>query len=448
MSRKKDDGAGRADNSESSIYEGADGYWHGWVTVGTKDNGKPDRRHRQSKDEKKLCKAVRDLEKERDSGTLRKAGPVWTVETWLSHWLENIAKPKVRYKAYKAYATAVNKHLIPGLGGHRLDRIQPEDFEKLYAKIIASGLASATAHQVHRTARTAFGVAYKRGHVGRNVVELADPPRLEEKEIEPLETVDMIRVIETAIRRRNGVRFVVALALGIRQGEALGLEWSQFDEGRQVIRLIEQLQRRSWEHGCSDPHECGERLHKRGRCPVPCRRHTRPCPPPCGPDCTKHASSCPQRKGGGLVKAPLKSKAGKRPIGLPDTLFLLLLQHRDDQAKEREFAGTVWEEHNLMFCQETGRPIDPRRDLDEWKSVLAEAGVQEDRLHAARHSFATLLNDLQVTDRATQGVMGWSNASQAKRYQKMKDPVLRLVADKIEGALWGNSGAPSNGKRN
>lgn len=303
--------------------------------------------------------------------------------------------------------------------------------------MLASGLAPATAHQVHRTVRTALGVAYARGHVGKNAAELAKPPRLEEKEIEALDTDDMKRVIETALRRPNGVRFVVALTLGIRQGEALGLDWAQLDEDRQTVRLREQLQRRTWEHGCADPHACGERLHKAKPCPKPCKRHTRPCPLPCKPDCTKHASNCPQRQNGGLVRAQLKSKASKRTIGLPDTLFLLLLLHREEQAKRRDFAGTVWEEHGLMFCQPTGRPIDPRRDLDEWKSVLAEAGVQEDRLHAARHSFATLLNDLQITDRATQGVMGWSNASQAKRYQKMKNPVLRAIADKIEGALFG-----------
>ena len=435
MPRKKNPDNDRPEDDDR-IYQGADGYWHGWVTVGTRDNGKPDRRHRMGKDPKKVRDAVDELEKQRDAGTVRAAGPAWTVEKWLAHWLENIAKPKVRYKAYKAYASAVNKHLIPGLGGHQLERLQPEHLEKLYAKMIASGLAPATAHQAHRTMRTALGVAYKRGYVGRNVAQLADPPRLEEKEIEALSVADMKRVIETALRRRNGVRFVVALALGIRQGEALGLEWIQLDEERQTIRLREQVQRRTWEHGCSDPHACGERLHKRQPCPKPCKRHTRPCPPPCGPNCTKHASNCPQRRNGGLVRAPLKSKAGKRPIGVPDTLFLLLLQHWEDQAREREFAGSVWEEHGLMFCQPTGRPIDPRRDLDDWKSVLAETGVAEDRLHAARHSFATLLNELQITDRATQGVMGWSNASQAKRYQKMNDPVLRIVADKVEGALF------------
>ena len=74
--------------------------------------------------------------------------------------------------------------------------------------------------------------------------------------------------------------------------------------------------------------------------------------------------------------------------------------------------------------------------------------VTEEVLHAARHSFATLLNELQVTDRAAQGVMGWSSASQAKRYQKMNDPVLRAIADKVEGALWSENGGSDEGKRN
>lgn len=36
---------GRNANGRSSIYQGKDGYWHGRVTVGTKDDGRPDRRH-------------------------------------------------------------------------------------------------------------------------------------------------------------------------------------------------------------------------------------------------------------------------------------------------------------------------------------------------------------------------------------------------------------------
>ncbi|WP_410587604.1 hypothetical protein [Amycolatopsis sp. lyj-23] len=132
-----------------------------------------------------------------------------------------MALPSVRYKAGNAYRTEVNKHLIPNLGAHRVDKIKPEHFKKLYAKMLKSGLKAATAHQVHRTARTAFGEALLREHITGNLVELAKAPRVEEHKIEPFEANEIGRLLVTALARRNGVRFV--LALGTRQGETIGL---------------------------------------------------------------------------------------------------------------------------------------------------------------------------------------------------------------------------------
>jgi hypothetical protein len=71
--------AGRSSNGRSSIYQGGDGYWHGRVTVGTKDNGKPDRRHVMAKTKAEVIKKVRDLEKQRDQGTVPKAGQRYLV---------------------------------------------------------------------------------------------------------------------------------------------------------------------------------------------------------------------------------------------------------------------------------------------------------------------------------------------------------------------------------
>jgi len=41
--------------------------------------------------------------------------------------------------------------------------------------MVTRGSKPATAHQVHRTVRTALGEAVRRGHVARNVAELARP---------------------------------------------------------------------------------------------------------------------------------------------------------------------------------------------------------------------------------------------------------------------------------
>ena len=289
----------------------------------------------------------------------------------------------MRYKPYVGYRTAVYRHLIPGLGAHRIDRIQPEHFEKLYARMQDSGLKPGTAHQVHRTARTAFGEASKRGYITRNPVALAKPPRVEDTEVDPFEAEELDRILTLALAKRNGVRFVIALALGLRQGEALGLKWTRLHEPSKTLEIMKGLRRRTWTHGCDNPHACGARYHKTKPCPDGCKRHKRACPPPCPPDCTSHARWCPKRHGGGLVEVEVKSRAGRRGIALPDELFRLIIEHRRLQDREREHAGTQWHEDGWMFAQPNGKPLDPRREEYHWKALLEEAGVREARLHDA-----------------------------------------------------------------
>ena len=335
----------RAANGESSIYFGSDGYCHGRVTMGIKDDGTPDRRHvkrkvtpgKEDRAWKEVEKAVRKLEKERDSGTAPKAGPKWTVEKWLRHWVENIAAPTVRYKTITTYRTVVYKHLIPGIGAHKLERIEPDHFEKLYGKLVKSGLKPVSVHQVHRTARTAFNEALRRGRIGRNPVALAKPPLVDdEDELVAYSTAEIQRLITAALKRRNETRYVLALAMGTRQGETLGLKWERLDEESRTLAIRRGLQFQKWQHGCDDPHKCGERLHKKEPCKPGCKvkRHKKQCPPPCAPDCAKHASSCPQRHGGGLVEVDVKSKAGRRTLVLPEPLFDLITAHKAAQNRE------------------------------------------------------------------------------------------------------------------
>jgi hypothetical protein len=85
------------------------------------------------------------------------------VEKWLTHWVENIAAPSVRENTISGYRVDVYKHLIPGVGGRRLERLEPEHLEKLYTRMQARGSAPATAHHAHRTIRTALNEALRRG---------------------------------------------------------------------------------------------------------------------------------------------------------------------------------------------------------------------------------------------------------------------------------------------
>ncbi len=124
-------------------------------------------------------------------------------------------------------------------------------------------------------------------------------------------------------------------------------------------------------------------------------------------------------------------------ITLPAPLIAVLRLHKITQDSEREQAGELWDEHDLVFCQPTGRPIDPRRDWDEWMGVLGEAGVRRVRVHDGRHTAGTLLIEQGVHVRAVQEILGHADVRTTQRYTHVADAVTRDAAQRMGGALWG-----------
>ena len=283
----------RTTNGRSSIFHSEhDNSWHGYVTVGVTDNGAPDRRHVRGKTRAAVTKKVRDLERRRDEGNVRKPGQTWTVEQWLNHWLENIiAPPVITENAFIAYEVAVRVHLIPGIGAHKLDKLEPEHLEKLYRKMTKAGAKPGRVHQVHRTIRAALNEAKRRKKITENPALLARAPKVEEEEVEPYSVAQVKNILEAAQQKRNSARWAIALALGLRQGEALGLQWTDIDLDDWTLIVRRSRLRPKWQHGCAEP--CGHKFG--GHCPqrVPLRKET----------------------------AGTKSKAGKRGIGLECSRF-------------------------------------------------------------------------------------------------------------------------------
>ncbi|GAA4936358.1 integrase [Nonomuraea thailandensis] len=399
---------GRRPNGASTIYFGGDGKWHGRVTVGVKDDGTPDRRHVKRKTEAEVIKAVRELERQRDGGHVRKAGQRWTVAKWLTHWIENIAvPPAIRESTHSGYKVDVVTHLIPGIGAHRLDKLEPEHLEKLYAKIQRSGRSAGTAHHVHRTVRAALNEAVRRGHITKNPVTLAKAPVLTDAEIEPYD-IEEIRLLLKAADElpRNSARWGIALALGLRQGEALGLRWTHVDLDKGVLRVRRSRQRPKYAHGCADR--------------------------PCG----RKPGFCPQRKQVNEATSDTKSKAGRRVIGLPDELVTLLRKHKAEQDKDRQAARQLWQEGGWVFTTATGQPVSPYSDYHEWKALLKAAGLRDGRLHDARHTAATVLLILGVPERTVMAIMGWSGSGMAARYQHVTDGIRQTVARQVGGLIW------------
>ena len=158
----------------------------------------------------------------------------------------------------------------------------------------------------------------------------------------------------------------------------------------------------------------------------------------CGGTCgQRHGGYCSRRVAERPDTDETKSRAGKRSIGLPDQLVALLRAHAAEQAREREAAGSLWQDDGWHFAGLVGQLLNPRTDYSEWKRLLTAAGVRDGRLHDARHTAATVLLILGVPERAVMSLMGSSNTAMASKYQHLTASIRRDVATQVDGLLWG-----------
>jgi integrase len=121
---------------------------------------------------------------------------------------------------------------------------------------------------------------------------------------------------------------------------------------------------------------------------------------------------------------------------MPGPLIAALEARKVEQDAEREAALNEWVDTGLVFTTVWGKAIDPRQDWAEWHSILREAGVPPARLQDARHTAATFLLVQGVDLRVVMDLMGWSQASMAKRYQHVVDVLRREAARRMESLLW------------
>ena len=410
----------RKANGESSIYKDDNCRWHGYVSLGLREHGKPDRRHVSGRTRAEVVAKVRELEQKRDAGLAPVAGKAMTMGDWMDHWL-TIAKRTVRVKTYVAYECYVRLHIKPALGHHRLDRLQPEHLEAFYTHLAdAKGLSPSMQLQQHRVISRALKVALQRGRVARNVATLVQAPTLKRAEVVPFTTEEARKILGAAKTHRNAARWSVALAMGLRQGEALGARWTDVDLEAGSWRVTQGIQRQAYRHGCGDE------------------------------PCEQKPLKCPKRVGG-LVLVPPKSEKGRRTIGIPVQLVAALKAHRAVQDTEREAAGSLWQDHGLVFVQETGKMIDPSRDWEEWKTLLGEAEVRDGRLHDARHTAATLLLEQGVDARVVMEILGHSQITLTQNtYQHVMPKVIADATQRVATVLFATTAtttAPSPEKQ-
>jgi integrase len=335
--------------SEGSVYQRHDhpsctdtdhrcyGHWVAAVTV----EGRRVVRYRRTKRE--ALDELRRMLADRDRGTL--ANDRTTVTDWLDHWYETVATAKVRESTLRGYRSKIDNYLVPELGRKRLSKLTPSDIERSWAVMRERGLSPRTIAQAHAILHNALSKAVKSQIIPANPADLADKPPVRRQTPVVFDPHATSLILTAAEGDWLEARWWVALTLGLRQGEALGLTWPDVDF----------TQRDDAPHGS-----------------VTVRR------------------SLQRSRGRGLVHVEPKSYAGYRAIPMRADMADKMRQHQRSAIQAQRDAGNIWNNQlDLVFTWKDGRPVTPELDNRQWHALLRKAGQPPVKLHAARHTAIT-----------------------------------------------------------
>src|SRR5215469_378939 len=239
-----------------------------------------------------------------------------------------------RYARSLAYA---RRHL----GDRRLQTLRPADLAALYATLSRAGLAPRTVKHAHNVLHRALEQAKLWGLLRDNPAEMAKPPSIPDEERAILQPESARDLLERLRGQPLYLLASLALATGLRRGEALALRWRDvdLDAGRLTI---EQSLEQTATHGIR-------------------------------------------------VKGP-KTRHGRRTISLSAHIVDELRQHWRDQREQRLALGLgKAPADSPVFATVDGKFLSPNAITKAWPCAMAAIGMPDVTLHSLRHTHASLL---------------------------------------------------------
>lgn len=396
----------------SFFYDERTGLWVGEVNLGYVA-GKRKRKRVTSKSQKLALKKFRDLQDDVRKG---QSGKDMTLAAWLEEWLADIVEPHLKPKTARTYRTYCEQYLIPVLGRKRLSKLEKRDVRELHKTMRAmqtrrgKRMSETTIHHAHRILGTALRAAADDGkHVSPEITSRG-APSVAPSSRGSLTGAQALKVIAAGSDDpRMASRWLAAFLLAARQGETLGLRWSHVDLDTGLADLAWSLQAVHYTHGC-------------------------------GGNCERRPASCPSRllavppgfdfiqlhKGLCLVRP--KTVGSTRVIPLAPPLHEALRLWAEQGKHEPN-------PHDLVWRHPDGRPLDGRRDYDQWQELLVRARVPAVTLHEARHTANTLMASAGVPESVRMEIAGHSVAATNRLYTHADQEQRRAAVAALAAAI-------------
>jgi integrase len=361
---------------EGTVYQRKDGRWVAEIRL---EDGK--RKPLYAKTQEEAIHKLRQAQYELKQGILA-TGPKQKVGEYLTYWLEEVHKQKLRTSSYIRYRIALKTHILPELGQIQLQQLTLRKIQMFYNKKAKEGQSSSSLHTMQKVLRPALAHAVKERLISINPCDSVSLPSQQKRKVRPLTLEQVQHLLATAQGTIIEPFLALALTTGLRHGELLTLHWEDVDlevGTMAVLHTLTEVEGNKWIEG-----------------EVP------------------------------------KTEAGVRTLLLPQPVCDILKVHHVRQREARLKAGSTWQERNLVFCNKRGDYLWEHNIRQRFYQLLQKAGLPRMHIHDLRHNAATLLASMGIHPKVVQEMLGHSEMDMTFLYTHVFPSMQQEAAEKMK----------------
>ena len=351
MANKKNTAKGKVSNGMGSIRKRSNGSYEVRYTEGFDLSGKQIQRSKSFKTEREANEFRIKTLNQINEGTYVSPNQM-PLKEWITIYLKRYTA-NLKDLTKKSYEDRLQLHVVPAIGNVKLCKLTSfvvQDFvDGLGRKTDKrNALSPKTIKCIHGVLHKVLNKAVSLGYLPKNPADDCTLPKVIQPDITPLtdsQTVEFLKVIKSDTYNQV---YMLALFMGRRQGEILGLAWDCINWENNVITIKRQLIRKR---------ECkiAENIDD---------------------DDKKY-------------KITSVKDTDARYICVDDEIMEIFRTRLEEQNEQRKRAGDLWYEPfpNLVFENEFGRNFAHSTVRKHFKKSVAEIGLPEERFHNMRHNY-------------------------------------------------------------
>jgi integrase len=171
-----------------------------------------------------------------------------TLGGWIERWIKSGAPGRrqraLRGRTLERYEQLMRVHIIPALGDRPLQKLRPDEIDRLYADLKAE-LAPKTVRHVHTALGSCLGAAVRQRLLSSTPMQYlgAVPSAGESNHGIALTPEETRRLVAFFKGHPLYLLVVLALACGARRNELLALQWTDLNEKAKTLRIERSLER-------------------------------------------------------------------------------------------------------------------------------------------------------------------------------------------------------------